>query len=518
MEHDLGDYKLIKKICDDHHKDSYLAEHKVLKTPYIVQIIKDETIQDTAACLEPCGNLVLLHEQILEGSTCFSVSGLDSSFEITSLKDHLFSQKEPLDESKILSLLEQMAHLLNHYYLSKRPKSFGLDIDNCFLDAQGKLVIIDHALPFGGYFNRSQNQKDTIEDHTLVAFGKIAYFLMTKEWPEGYFPLPSELNVKLDKKWDDFMKGCLHHNPKMRTSSFFDILLILERLKNQPVTLKPSLKPAQLERPEFEPNPGQIFQQELIVAKYLPQEKIPHNIEPIMSEMIVIPSGEYARGSLTGARDEMPRHKIQISPFALDTHPVTNEQFVRFLDVMGGEKDAQNNDMIRLKESRIKKLGGKLVIESGYSKHPVVGISWYGASAYAKWVGKRLPTEAEWEIAASSLKEDLYPTGETIEKSMANFFSSDTCPVMSYAPSLIGLYDMAGNVYEWCQDWYGYNYYEASIQEPLNPAGPQQGVYRVLRGGCWKSLKEDLRVSHRHRNNPFAVNSTYGFRCAADVE
>jgi formylglycine-generating enzyme required for sulfatase activity len=88
---------------------------------------------------------------------------------------------------------------------------------------------------------------------------------------------------------------------------------------------------------------------------------------------------------------------------------------------------------------------------------------------------------------------------------------------MSYPANSYGLYDMAGNVYEWCNDWYAYNYYDTSIQEPENPTGPQQGVYRVLRGGCWKSLKEDLRCSHRHRNNPGAVNSTYGFRCAADV-
>ncbi|HRD55499.1 MAG TPA: formylglycine-generating enzyme family protein, partial [Parachlamydiaceae bacterium] len=112
----------------------------------------------------------------------------------------------------------------------------------------------------------------------------------------------------------------------------------------------------------------------------------------------------------------------------------------------------------------------------------------------------------------------LYPTGNEIEKSQANFFSSDTTAVMSYPPNEYGLYDMPGNVYEWCYDWYGYNYYEVSIQEPENPMGPLQGVYRVLRGGCWKSLKEDLRCSRRHRNNPGTVNSTYGFRCVTDVQ
>lgn len=236
------------------------------------------------------------------------------------------------------------------------------------------------------------------------------------------------------------------------------------------------------------------------------------------TDMVVIPGGQYIRGSTEGARDEIPRHPIRLSSFALDIHPVTNEQFVRFLQAMGGEKDQNNNDIIRLRDARIKRNTGKLTIESGYAKHPVVGVTWYGASAYAKWVGKRLPTEAEWEAAASAGKENfIFPTGLDIDRTQANFFSSDTTAVMSYPPNSFGLYDMAGNVYDWCQDWYAYNYYDASAVEPDNPKGPQQGVYRVLRGGCWKSLREDLRCSHRHRNNPGAVNGTYGFRCAADV-
>lgn len=279
------------------------------------------------------------------------------------------------------------------------------------------------------------------------------------------------------------------------------------------------IKPSELKKLEYEEDPGAIFKAPKVVESYKPQKKEVHDVEPIMTEMIVCDGGEYMRGSNIGARDEKPRHKVVIEGFAIDIHPVTNEQFVRFLDVMGSEKNADNNDMILLKESRIKRVGGKLIIESGYTKHPVVGVSWYGACAYAKWIGKRLPTEAEWEIAASFGKEEnIYPCGREIERSGANFFSSDTTPVMSYPPNERGLYDMAGNVYEWCEDWYGYNYYETSIHEPNSPTGPAQGVYRVLRGGCWKSLVEDMRCSHRHRNNPGTMNRTYGFRLAADVQ
>ncbi len=281
---------------------------------------------------------------------------------------------------------------------------------------------------------------------------------------------------------------------------------------------KPILKPQEIKRPTYEPDPGAVFQTEVTVARYIPKEKEIREIEPILTDMISIKGGEFYRGNNKGGRDEKPQHKIILNSFALDIHPVTNEQFVRFLELMGGEKDSTNNDIIRLRESRIKKTDGKYIIESGYSRHPVIGVTWYGAVAYAKWVGKRLPTEAEWEIASlGGLFEAIYPTGQNIERSQANYFSADTTLVMSYPPNGYGIYDMAGNVYEWCQDWYDYNYYEASLQEPENPRGPIQGVYRVLRGGCWKSLKEDLRCSHRHRNNPGTVNRTYGFRCAADA-
>ncbi len=282
--------------------------------------------------------------------------------------------------------------------------------------------------------------------------------------------------------------------------------------------LQPVLNPQEIDRPTFEPDPGEIFQKELTVARYQPEQKVEKVVTPLMTPMSVIPEGTYYRGSQQGARDEMPRHAIHMRPFAIDIHPVTNEQFVLFLEAMGGEKDAQNHEIIRLRDSRIKKNAGRLSIESGYGKHPVVGVTWYGAVAYAKWIGKRLPTEAEWEIAAYGGNSDYpFPTGHSLDRSDANFFSSDTTAVGSYTPNGYDLYDMAGNVYEWCQDWYDYHYYDLAVQEPDHPQGPVQGVYRVLRGGCWKSLKDDLRCAHRHRNNPGVMNGTYGFRCAADV-
>lgn len=384
------------------------------------------------------------------------------------------------------------------------------------------------------------------------AFGVLAYFLLMKEFPEGMFEMPSERKGAFQYYWDPFISDCLRSDPAKRPEYLLERLnsikhpahqtsqYILEidrkgeeeieyasisdqniasHSSAQGIPLKPIIRVAQLERPTTDPDPASVFQIDTNVKFYQPESKEIKNIEPLMTDMIIVPGNVFKRGSNDGNRDEMPRHAVTLSSFAIDIHPVTNEQFVRFLEAMGGEKDSNHHDIIRMRDSRIKRSGGKLSIESGYAKHPVVGVTWYGAIAYAKWVGKRLPTEAEWEIAARGGVEDaLFPTGDDIEKSQANFFSSDTTAVMSYASNPYGLYDMPGNVYEWCYDWYGYNYYEISIQEPENPKGPLQGVYRVLRGGCWKSLKEDLRCSRRHRNNPGTVNGTYGFRCAAEVQ
>jgi formylglycine-generating enzyme required for sulfatase activity len=360
------------------------------------------------------------------------------------------------------------------------------------------------------------------------AVGVVLYFLLTGIYPEGFFSLPSQISPHYKTTWDKVVQKCLHQDAEKRPLILGDLVkeLFLEETPNDgassqpsPINLKPIFKPTEIKRPEYESDPGAIFNTELIVARYTttPQEQ-KKDISPLLTKMVVVKGGTFERGSNQGGRDELPRHQIVLNAFAIDIHPVTNEQFVQFLDVMGGEKDHNNNDILRLRESRIKRLKGKLSIESGYAKHPVVGITWYGAVAYAKWVGKRLPTEAEWEIAATGgIAEFIYPTGIDIDKTQANYFSSDTTAVMSYPPNPLNLYDMAGNVYEWCQDWYDYHYYNISSQEPQSPEGPHQGVYRVLRGGCWKSLKEDLRCAYRHRNNPGTINKTYGFRCAADV-
>jgi len=277
------------------------------------------------------------------------------------------------------------------------------------------------------------------------------------------------------------------------------------------------------------------------------------------AKMVLIPAGEFEMGTdpaeipelvkwlknqgVSDAEaslfeDETPRHTVYVDAFYIDAYEVTNAQYKKFVQATG-HKEPEGFGIDRVE-------GGKLYLKVGFKpwadknyngdNQPVVCVSWEDAKAYAEWAGKRLPTEAEWEKAArGGLVGKRYAWGdewpppkgsgnfadETSKKAFPNWTIINgyddgyiyTAPVGSYKPNGYGLYDMSGNVWEWCADWYDKGYY--SISPKSNPTGPSSGQFRVLRGGSWfDGTPDSIRVSYRDRYDPMNMFDVVGFRCA----
>jgi formylglycine-generating enzyme required for sulfatase activity len=225
-----------------------------------------------------------------------------------------------------------------------------------------------------------------------------------------------------------------------------------------------------------------------------------------------------------GRPGERPVHTVYLNAFHLDIYEVTNIQYARFLNEYGRDTDDAGHKLLNIsgKYCLIEKVGHTYKPKDGHENHPVVGVSWYGAAAYARFYGKRLPTEAEWEKAArGGLAGRNYPRENNISQDDANYAGigdkdewSRTSPVGSFAPNGYGLYNMAGNVSDWCADWYDPDYYARSPKQ--NPQGPDSGNSRVIRGGGWHfSDPYYLRVAYRSSRTPSDTFSYIGFRCVA---
>ncbi len=240
--------------------------------------------------------------------------------------------------------------------------------------------------------------------------------------------------------------------------------------------------------------------------------------------MAFIPAGPFHMGSEEGVSHESPIHEVYIDAFYMDRRPVTNAEYARFLNIFGnqmeeGEKWLDTDSAFSWWLCKVKKINGRFMAKSGYENHPVVKVSWYGARAYARWAGKRLPTEAEWEKAArGGLSGKKYVYGETIDITQANVGGLyRTQPVGMYSPNGFELYDMVASVWQWCNDWYDPDYYK--ISPDRNPQGPESGSEKVLRGGSWYH-RDSWRVAVRGADVPLSWSFCFvtGFRCAKDAE
>jgi len=225
--------------------------------------------------------------------------------------------------------------------------------------------------------------------------------------------------------------------------------------------------------------------------------------KPII-EWISIPAGTFTMGNSISEVDihkDGTQHEVTLSAFKMSKYAVTFEQYDAFCEATGRSKPSDEG--------------------WGRDKRPVINVSWHDATAFAEWMGCRLPTEAEWEYACRAGTSTPFNTGNNLTTAQANYngnypyndnvkgeYQERTVPVGSFSPNAWGLYDMHGNVWEWCSDWYG----DYSTSAQTNPKGSSLGSYRVYRGGCWSINANFCRSAYRDCGTPDSCYDFIGFR------
>lgn len=238
--------------------------------------------------------------------------------------------------------------------------------------------------------------------------------------------------------------------------------------------------------------------------------------------------------TLEMGEDSLPQHRVTVSPFNLETTEVTNRQYIAFLNFLGPNSHLNGCDgqpcIATQAEAETSGViydnGNYRVVQDVLENYPVTHVTWYGANAYCRSMGRRLPTEAEWEHAARGANGFIYPWGNEWNPDLARTSIPATdeigpVAVGSYplGASAFGALDMAGNVAEWVSDWYAPTYYlqqSQSAQMIIDPQGPPSGVEKVIRGGSWDAKPFFARSVHRQSLDPTGSGAWLGFRCAAD--
>ena len=268
------------------------------------------------------------------------------------------------------------------------------------------------------------------------------------------------------------------------------------------------------------------FSAVILIFFYFLAVSIDVSAEERENMMILIQAGTFTMGSTSRSEDEKPAHKVFLDAFYISKYEVTNAEYYEFwinLQKKNSKNVLEGNQHTPENFSHLPHIGNWPERATKLPDHPVVGVSWYDAKAYAEWKGMRLPTEAEWEKAARGYSDRIWPWGNSMlpnanSSEQNDGYDSMLAPVGSYpkGKSFFGVMDMAGNVWEWTADWYSDVYYTHSPNR--NPKGPDVGSWRILRGGSWIDKLARCSTTFRFYLYPSLKTSFVGFRVAKSVE
>ncbi|PID27569.1 MAG: hypothetical protein CR982_05245 [Candidatus Cloacimonadota bacterium] len=259
------------------------------------------------------------------------------------------------------------------------------------------------------------------------------------------------------------------------------------------------------------------------------------NESSVPEDMILVEGGTFNMGNVIddpyGNEDEKPVHEVTVGSFYMSKYEVTNAEYCEFLNSEGNQEEGGSTWLnITDPACHIEESNGVFVPKSGKDDYPVILVTWYGAKAYCEWKDGRLPTEAEWEYAArggNSSNGYKYAGSNNLDE-VAWYYSNSENPdnnmyggkgshiVGQKLPNEIEIYDMSGNAWEWCNDWYDLEYYSNSPSN--NPQGPSSGEKRVFRGGSWRHHEKSARVANRSYGPPSASGFNVGFRLVMNTK
>ncbi len=391
----------------------------------------------------------------------------------------------------------------------------------------------------------------------IYAFGVMMYETFTGKLPLGNFPLPSQANPELSKRMDGIIMRALRPEPAQRYQSMPELA---EELKKETRASGLSKLKARLALvleteswrkftgartfgaavafiaivfviylgistlgkpgtgPKTEPPPDGAATPALTAPPTDGKAPDRENAGLVAApeNMVLVPAGEFIMGADSEFSNERPRRWVNLPAFYIDQYEVSNADYKNFVDATGHRVphiDAFWAGPFNWRNG---------TFPSGRGDHPVALVSWHDAAAYAKWAGKRLPTEAEWEKAARGIDGRIWPWGNAWDPNRCNIeesFINSTQSTYSFpdGTSPYGCYNMAGNVTEWTADWYSESYYSRAPK--VNPPGPTGGRSKVARGGAWdSSINLYARAGYRYYFSPDTMNAGIGFRCAVDIK